>query len=89
MKEVYQFFLILFSVLLSTFLTNDVTLFIVIPLTVGIQNLVKNDISKLIVFEAISVNVGSALTPIGNPQNLFLWYKWNICLLYTSDAADE
>jgi len=32
----------------------------------------------LIVFEAISVNVGSALTPIGNPQNLFLWYKWNI-----------
>jgi len=27
-------FLILFSVLLSTFLTNDVTLFIVIPLTV-------------------------------------------------------
>jgi len=68
----------LFSVLLSTFLTNDVTLFIVIPLTVGIQNLVKNDISKLIIFEAISVNVGSALTPIGNPQNLFLWYKWNI-----------
>jgi len=71
-------FFILFSVLLSTFLTNDVTLFIVIPLTVGIQNLVKNDISKLIIFEAISVNVGSALTPIGNPQNLFLWYKWNI-----------
>lgn len=76
-----SFFLILFSVLLSTFLTNDVTLFIVIPLTVSIQNLVKNDISKLIIFEAISVNVGSALTPIGNPQNLFLWYKWNISFI--------
>ena len=72
------FFLILFSVLLSTFLTNDVALFIVIPLTVGIQNLIKYDVSKLIIFEAISVNVGSALTPIGNPQNLFLWHKWNI-----------
>ena len=24
-------------------------------------------------FEALAVNVGSALTPIGNPQNLFLW----------------
>jgi len=76
-----SFFLILFSVLLSTFLTNDVTLFIVIPLTVSIQNLVKNDISKLIIFEAISVNVGSALTPIGNPQNLFLWNKWNISFI--------
>ena len=74
-------FLILFSVALSTFLTNDITLFIVIPLTVSIQKIVKNDISKLIIFEAISVNVGSTLTPIGNPQNLFLWYKWNISFM--------
>lgn len=74
-------FLILFSVLLSTFLTNDVALFVVIPLTIGIQDLVKNDISKLIVFETISVNVGSALTPIGNPQNLFLWHNWNISFI--------
>jgi len=74
-------FLILFSALLSTFLTNDITLFIVIPLTISIQGLVKNDISKLIIFEAISVNVGSALTPIGNPQNLFLWHTWNISFI--------
>lgn len=66
------------SVLLSTFLTNDVTLFIVILLTVSIQNMVKNDISKLVIFEAISVNVGSTLTPIGNFQNLFLWHKCDI-----------
>lgn len=73
-----SFFLILFSVLLSTFLTNDVTLFIVIPLTLSIQKFVQNHISKFIIFEAISVNVGSTLTAIGNPQNLFLWHKWNI-----------
>ncbi len=71
-------FLIFISIFLSAFLTNDITLFIVIPLTLGMQNLIKNDISKLIIFEAISVNVGSALTPIGNPQNLFLWHKWDI-----------
>ncbi len=70
--------LILLSASLSVFLTNDVTLFVVIPLTISMQNLIKNDISKLVVFEAISVNVGSALTPIGNPQNLFLWHKWGI-----------
>ncbi|OQX52036.1 MAG: hypothetical protein B5M53_09600 [Candidatus Cloacimonas sp. 4484_209] len=74
-------FLILLSVLLSTFLTNDVTLFAVIPLTVSIQNLVKNDISKLVIFEVIGVNVGSALTPIGNPQNLFLWHKWGVSFM--------
>ncbi len=72
------FFLLLFSAVLSTFLTNDITLFIVVPLTIGLGKIIKNDISKLIIFEAISVNVGSLLTPIGNPQNLFLWHKWNI-----------
>ena len=71
-------FLILLSATLSTFLTNDVTLFVVIPLTMSIQKVIKNDISKLIIFEAISVNVGSSLTPIGNPQNLFLWNSWGI-----------
>ncbi len=71
-------FLILLSAFLSTFLTNDITLFIVIPLTLSLQNLVKRDISKLVIFETISVNVGSTLTPIGNPQNLFLWHKWGI-----------
>jgi len=74
-------FMILLSALLSTFLTNDITLFIVIPLTISMQNIVKNDISKLVIFEAISVNVGSALTPIGNPQNIFLWHRWGISFI--------
>ncbi len=76
-----SFFLIIFSALLSTFLTNDITLFVVIPLTIGIQNIIENDISKLIIFETISVNIGSSLTPIGNPQNIFLWHKWNISFI--------
>lgn len=74
-------FLIILSVFLSTFLTNDITLFLVVPLTLRIQHIIKNDISKLIIFEVISVNVGSSLTPIGNPQNLFLWHKWNISFI--------
>ena len=77
-EKILALFLILLSVLLSTFLTNDMALFVVIPLTISMQHFIKNDISKLVIFEAISVNVGSALTPIGNPQNLFLWHKWNI-----------
>lgn len=65
--------LVLAAVLLSTVLTNDVALFVVVPLTLGVCRLTKMPATKLIVFEALAVNAGSALTPIGNPQNLFLW----------------
>ena len=65
--------LVLAAALLSTVLTNDVALFVVVPLTLGVCRLTKMPATKLIVFEALAVNAGSALTPIGNPQNLFLW----------------
>jgi|Deesub1362A_J573_1020465.scaffolds.fasta_scaffold00039_143 Na+/H+ antiporter NhaD/arsenite permease-like protein len=70
--------LIILASFLSMFLTNDIALFIVLPLTLAFQMYLQNSLQKLIVFETISVNVGSALTPIGNPQNLFLWHQWNI-----------
>ncbi len=72
------FFLILFSAILSCFVTNDIALFIVVPLTLSLRKLTGNDVSKIVIFEAIAVNAGSALTPIGNPQNLYLWHRWNI-----------
>jgi di/tricarboxylate transporter len=65
--------LVVTAAVLSTVLTNDVALFVVVPLTLGVCRLTKMPTTKLIVFEALAVNVGSALTPIGNPQNLFLW----------------
>lgn len=68
---------VLLSMTLSMFLTNDITLFIVVPITLSLKKFFKNDVSKLIVFEALSVNVGSTVSPIGNPQNLFLWHLWN------------
>ena len=73
--------LIILSAILSMFLTNDIALFIVVPLTLAFKTYLKNDLEKLIIFEAISVNVGSTLSPIGNPQNLFLWHQWNISFL--------
>ncbi|HLO93671.1 MAG TPA: SLC13 family permease [Burkholderiaceae bacterium] len=65
--------LVLVAALLSTVLTNDVALFVVVPLTLSISRLTGMPSTKLIVFEALAVNVGSTLTPIGNPQNIFLW----------------
>ncbi len=74
-------FFVFFAAFLSTFLTNDITLFIAVPLTVCVLKGLKNDLGKLIIFEAIAVNVGSSLTPIGNPQNIFLWHSWRVSFL--------
>jgi len=75
------FVFILLSIFLSMFLTNDITLFIMVPLTLAFSTQMKNDLTKLIIFEAIAVNVGSELTPFGNPQNIFLFREMNISVL--------
>ncbi|MFP2506535.1 anion transporter [Buttiauxella gaviniae] len=66
-------FLVSAAALLSTFLTNDVALFIIVPLTITLKKLCAIPTSRLIIFEALAVNAGSLLTPIGNPQNILLW----------------
>jgi len=76
------FVLVALSGVLSMFLTNDIALFITVPLTLGFQDVIKNDVKKLIIFQALAVNVGSALTPVGNPQNLFLWHEWGISFFH-------
>jgi Na+/H+ antiporter NhaD/arsenite permease-like protein len=69
------FFLVASSALLSTVLTNDIALFIVVPLTLSLHGMAALPTTRLVVFEALAVNAGSALTPVGNPQNLFLWQR--------------
>lgn len=66
-------FMVMAAALLSTFLTNDVALFIVVPLTITLKKLCEIPVNRLIIFEALAVNAGSLLTPIGNPQNILLW----------------
>ena len=69
------------STFLSMFLTNDITLFMIVPLTLAFSGQIKNDLSKLVIFEAIAVNVGSELTPFGNPQNIFLFRRMDISVI--------
>ena len=70
--------LVVAAALLSMLLTNDVALFVVIPLTLGLCRMAHLPSTRLIVFEALAVNTGSMLTPIGNPQNIFIWQQWGI-----------
>ncbi|MDX5363347.1 MAG: hypothetical protein LPJ91_04245 [Pseudazoarcus pumilus] len=65
--------LVLFAAALSAVVTNDVALFIVVPLTVSLCGAARLPVGRLVIFEALAVNAGSTLSPVGNPQNLFLW----------------
>ncbi|WP_145556300.1 SLC13 family permease [Yersinia canariae] len=68
-------FLVMSAAVLSSFLTNDVALFIIVPLILTLKKISTLPVSRLIIFSALAVNAGSLLTPIGNPQNILLWSR--------------
>lgn len=61
------------AIVLAMFVTNDVALFVVVPLVLSLNALAPLPVERLTIFLALAVNAGSVLTPLGNPQNLFLW----------------
>ncbi len=75
-------FLVTAAALLSTFMTNDVALFIIVPLTITLKKLTALPVNRLIIFEALAVNAGSLLTPVGNPQNILLWGRSGQSFIY-------
>jgi len=60
---------------LSMLVTNDVAIIVIVPLTLGLN---INRKSILVILEALAANAGSALTPFGNPQNLFIYWFYDI-----------
>ncbi|WP_175692868.1 SLC13 family permease [Burkholderia ambifaria] len=65
--------LVVFAAALAMWLTNDVALFVVVPLMVSLRTLTPLPFRRLVIVVALAVNAGSVATPLGNPQNLFLW----------------
>ena len=59
----------------SMVITNDVTLITFVPFTILVLRISGRveRILKLVVLETIAANLGSMATPIGNPQNLYLY----------------
>jgi Na+/H+ antiporter NhaD/arsenite permease-like protein len=72
-ERALAFLLIGLAAVLSTLVTNDVALFVVVPLVLSLNQLAPLPVKRLVIFTALAVNAGSILTPLGNPQNLFLW----------------
>jgi len=74
------------TALLSMVLTNDVSLFLIVPLTLAIGAVSNLPVLRMVVLEALAVNAGSTLSPIGNPQNLLLWQHSQLPFLHFAAA---
>lgn len=73
-----SFVLIMLCFFSSMLITNDVALLTFVPLALIIGK--KSDIpmAKTIIFQTLAANIGSSLTPMGNPQNLFIFSHYGL-----------
>lgn len=69
--------LVMLCFFFSMFITNDVALIAFVPLTFAVLDMLGSDVKReniifIVVMQTVAANLGSMLTPIGNPQNLYL-----------------
>ena len=74
--------LILLPFFSSMFVTNDVALIIFVPFTLMLLDQLgcSRSIIPVTVFQTIAANLGSMATPVGNPQNLYLYAFYNMSI---------
>lgn len=65
--------LILMSFFLSMVFTNDVALLTLVPLALLIGKKSGIDMTRTVILQTLAANIGSSLTPMGNPQNLYIY----------------
>lgn len=70
--------LILLCFFSSMFLTNDVALLTFVPLTLIISKKTNLPMMETIILQTVAANIGSSLTPMGNPQNLFIYSYFGV-----------
>lgn len=73
-RELYLV-LVLLCFFSSMWITNDVALLTFVPFAILVLKLagLKEKMIPVIVMQTIAANLGSMLTPVGNPQNLYLY----------------
>lgn len=66
----------------SMVITNDVALITFVPFSVVALKLSDKEklLIPLITLETVAANLGSMLTPVGNPQNLYLFSAFNMTI---------
>lgn len=63
---------ILMSGFLSAILLNDIVVLMLTPIIIQLLNTIKRDPIPYLIALGLSANIGSAMTPIGNPQNMLI-----------------
>ena len=58
--------------------TNDVALITFVPLTTALLSAYPRQLMLAVTLETIAANLGSMATPIGNPQNLYLYAHYSM-----------
>ena len=71
------FVLVFLPFFCSMVITNDVSLITFVPFALVVLHMAGQDwlVVPLVVLQTVAANLGSMLTPMGNPQNLYLYTK--------------
>ena len=64
----------------SMLVTNDVALLVFVPFTLGLLTQLgcSGAVVSMLVLQTVAANLGSMATPVGNPQNLFLYAAYSL-----------
>lgn len=72
--------LVFLCFIFSMFITNDVSLLTFVPFAIVLLERCGQNglIMYVVVLQTVAANLGSMLTPMGNPQNLFLYTRMHV-----------
>lgn len=73
-----SFALVFITFIGSMIVTNDVALITFVPLSIVIARKANIDVLKIVIFQTLAANLGSSFTPMGNPQNLFIYSYYDL-----------
>ncbi|MBO5852640.1 MAG: anion permease [Clostridia bacterium] len=75
--------LVLLCFFFSCLITNDVALITFVPFSITVLKFANKSslIPITVILQTVAANMGSALTPIGNPQNIYIFSVSNLSLL--------
>ena len=75
----------------SMFITNDVALITFVPFGIMVLKMagMTGRLCRVVTFMTIAANLGSMFTPMGNPQNLYLYSisRMTLSAFFKADAA--
>lgn len=74
------FLLVLLCFFSAMLITNDVALLTFVPFAVVVLGLAhqRQALIRIVVLQTVAANLGSMLTPVGNPQNLYLYSRYDL-----------